>query len=113
MESEDTVNLNDDNCTDVIMGVTVGTKSNEGFKSKVPSESMDDNVITPLTKNLEDTAMASKPIGEPAIFKRKTKKPAFNKNLVESYDVDENGEMSTTKPVKPGKPTLLIPKIEK
>ncbi|KAJ0843662.1 putative nucleic acid-binding, replication factor A [Helianthus annuus] len=113
MESEDTVNLNDDNCTDVIMGVTVGTKSNEDFKSKVPSESMDDNVITPLAKNLEDTAMASKPLGEPAIFKRKTKKPAFKKNLVESYDVDENGEMSTTKPVKPGKPTLLIPKIEK
>ncbi|KAJ0696335.1 putative nucleic acid-binding, replication factor A [Helianthus annuus] len=113
MDSEDTVNLNDDNSTDVIMGVTVGTKSNEDVKSKVATESMDDNVITPLAKNLDDTAMASKPFGEPAIFKRKTKKPAFKKNLVESYDVDENGEMSTTKPVKPGKPTLLIPKIEK
>ncbi|KAJ0922674.1 hypothetical protein HanPSC8_Chr05g0206631 [Helianthus annuus] len=74
---------------------------------------MDDNLITPLAKNLDDTAMASKPFGEPVIFKRKTKKPAFKKNLVESYDVDENGEMSTTKPVKPGKPTLLIQEIEK
>ncbi|MFS7913577.1 putative nucleic acid-binding, replication factor A [Helianthus anomalus] len=105
--------IEDDNSTDVIMGVTVGTKSNEDVKSKVTTESMDDNVITPLAKNLDDTAMASKPFGEPAIFKRKTKKPAFKKNLVDSYDVDENGEMSTTKPVKPGKPTLLIPKIEK
>ncbi|XP_035845742.1 replication protein A 70 kDa DNA-binding subunit B-like [Helianthus annuus] len=63
MDSEDTVNLNDDNSTDVIMGVTVGTKSNEDVKSKVATESMDDNVITPLAKNLDDTAMASKPFG--------------------------------------------------
>ncbi|MFS7952602.1 hypothetical protein Hanom_Chr07g00608811 [Helianthus anomalus] len=74
---------------------------------------MDDNVITPLPKNLDGDFIESKHVGEAVIFKRKSKKPDFKKNLVENYDFEENGELSTTKPVNHVKPTLLIPKIEK
>ncbi|MFS7960957.1 hypothetical protein Hanom_Chr08g00709141 [Helianthus anomalus] len=95
------------------MGICVGTHSNENLQSKAVTESMDDNVITPLPKNLDGDCMESKHVGEAVIFKRKSKKPDFKKNLVENYDFEENGELSTTKPVNHVKQTLLIPKIEK
>ncbi|KAJ0461671.1 putative nucleic acid-binding, replication factor A [Helianthus annuus] len=112
MDSEDTVNLNDDNPTDVIMGVDV-TNSSKDVKAKDVAESMDDNVITPLVNNLEETDIATKEFGEPAISKRRTRKPSFKKNLVRSYEMEEKGALSTTKTAKPGKPSLLTPKIEK
>ncbi|XP_021996392.1 uncharacterized protein LOC110893602 [Helianthus annuus] len=57
MDSQETVHLNDDNPIDVTMGIYVGTHSNENLKSKAVTESMDDNVITPLPKKLDGDCM--------------------------------------------------------
>ncbi|MFS7969085.1 hypothetical protein Hanom_Chr09g00805021 [Helianthus anomalus] len=83
------------------------------IQAKAVAESMDDNVITPLVNILEETDIATKEFGEPAISKRRTRKPSFKKNLVGSYEMEEKGALSTTKTTKPGKPSLLTPKIEK
>lgn len=74
---------------------------------------MDDNVITPAAKQSNDKQIQKADVCETATFKRKSKNPTFKKNLMNTYNDVELGDMSTTKPVSDGKPALLIPKLEK
>ncbi|XP_076912822.1 uncharacterized protein LOC143571220 [Bidens hawaiensis] len=104
-QSQDTLNPNVDN-----LG---GIDSSQALKPMAVVEIMDDNVITPTGKQSNDKQIEKPDVCDTATFKRKSKNPSFKKNLMNTYDVVELGDMSTTKPVSDGKPTLLIPKLEK
>ncbi|XP_076945665.1 uncharacterized protein LOC143616831 [Bidens hawaiensis] len=110
--SQDTANLNVDNLDDLTFGINAAVESNKTINLKAISEIMDDNVI-PLPRISNDKCMEKMHVSEAATFKRKSKNSDFKKNLADSLDLEEIGELSTSKPVSHDKPILLIPKLEK